>query len=221
MNKKNIKTDMSCRLVFKKAYDNRYTWPEDFSGYKGKARLNIDGKSFSSDFKVDKNIKVIITGNIPDNKKNIIKANLFDVTIHRFKRPFDEVHKENIFNFGNQTNLGKEIILKGKSKGDRYIIKDNIIKSVYRTIHGILVEVITNEILQTNQGYLAIGYTSQYFDPISKEKTSPKTHYKDSFIDILKNGTFLLQSRSIKIENNNNDLVEVQELLFSDMKLIN
>ena len=30
-----VSSRFNCKKVFQKAYENRYTWPENFNGYKG------------------------------------------------------------------------------------------------------------------------------------------------------------------------------------------
>ena len=91
---------------------------------------------------------------------------------------------------------------------------------VYRHIHGSLINIFTKEVKDTGQGYLSSGYTSQYFEPISKEPKSVKLFYKDIFVPIGKKEQWVLQSRTIKKENSNGIDSENETFIFSDLYLI-
>ena len=65
-----------------------------------------------------------------DNEEivKLISSQLFEVTIHRVKRDFEKVHSENNFQLIREDEKGIEILVSGKSAGDKYRIKDNKIK---------------------------------------------------------------------------------------------
>ena len=94
-----ITSNINCKEIFKEAYDKRYTWPNKFNGYKGKCIFEENEKSTEGEFVLDSNLKPKVI-NISD--KNIVKgisSQLFEVAIHRVKRDFTEVHKNNNFKF--------------------------------------------------------------------------------------------------------------------------
>mgnify|MGYP002035798541 CR=1 FL=1 len=94
-------------------------------------------KSYWRNFILDSNLKPKII-NISD--KNIVKgisSQLFEVAIHRVKREFTEVHKNNNFKFLGESEKGMTIEVLGKNQGDKYIVSDNKINMVFRKIHGI------------------------------------------------------------------------------------
>ena len=51
-----------CTDLFKKAYQNRYTWNKDFEGYKGKFLLEYDDNSYKGNFFVYKDLKLKVDG---------------------------------------------------------------------------------------------------------------------------------------------------------------
>ena len=81
-----ISSKFNCKEIFKEAYNNRYTWPNNFNGYSGKCILIENQESIEGEFILDSNFKPKII-NISD--KNIVKmisSQLFEVAIHRVKR---------------------------------------------------------------------------------------------------------------------------------------
>ena len=49
--------DINCKEIFKKAYENRYTWKNDFNGYKGECIFTINNISHKGNFVLSKNFK--------------------------------------------------------------------------------------------------------------------------------------------------------------------
>ena len=43
-------TEIKCKELFKKAYEKRYTWNNDFRGYKGKCIFSLNSNSFIDNF---------------------------------------------------------------------------------------------------------------------------------------------------------------------------
>ena len=78
-------TEINCKELFKKAYERRYTWTNDFSGYEGKCIFSLNSDSYKGDFVLGKDFKPIIN-NIDDQEiVKSISSQLFEVSIHRVK----------------------------------------------------------------------------------------------------------------------------------------
>ena len=45
-----ILQEINCKEIFKKAYENRYTWENDFHGYKGKCIFLTNNNIHKGDF---------------------------------------------------------------------------------------------------------------------------------------------------------------------------
>ena len=85
-------TEINCKEIFKKAYERRYTWTNDFIGYEGKCIFSVNSDSYKGDFVLGKDFKPVIQ-NIGDPEiVKSISSQLFEVSIHRVKRKFDEIH---------------------------------------------------------------------------------------------------------------------------------
>ena len=212
-------TKINCKDLFKKAYEKRYTWKNDFSGYRGKCTLSLNSNTYEGDFVLGKDFKPEIQ-NIKDQKiVKSISSQLFEVSIHRVKREFEEIHKKNNFNLIKDSESGIEMIVSGKSEGDKYRVKNNCINMVYRKIHGIIIEIFVQEFFDTGNGLLSKKYTSQQIDPNTLKANSLKLEYEDSFINIGSQDIWLLNSRSIRYLNKNQE-EEIQKFIFEDLSLL-
>jgi len=211
--------EINCKEIFRKAYENRYTWNHDFSGYKGKCIFSINNNIHEGEFLLGKDFKPNIQ-KIEDEK--IIKSiasQLFEVCIHRVKREFESVHSENNFNLLNNSESGIEMIVSGKNQGDKYRVKNDCINMVYRKIHGTIIEIFVEEFLHTGIGSLSKKYSSQSIDPDTLKTKSQKLEYEDEFINIGEEDYWILNSRTIKYLNQNQE-EETQKFVFEDLSLL-
>ena len=99
-----MSSKFNCKEIFKEAYNHRYTWPTTFKGYGGKCIFKDNKKVIEGDFILGSNFKPQIT-NISD--KEIVKgisSQLFEVAIHRVKREFNEIHKNNNFQYIDESD---------------------------------------------------------------------------------------------------------------------
>ncbi len=211
--------EINCKELFKKAYEKRYTWNNDFSGYQGKCFFSLKGNTCEGKFVLGKDFKAEIKNIDDQNIVKSISSQLFEVSIHRVKREFEENHIKNNFNFVKDSESGVEMIVSGKSKGDKYRVKNNCINMVYRKIHGIIIEIFVQEFFDTGSGFLSKKYTSQQIDPITLEANSTKLEYEDQFINVGSKDIWLLNSRFIRYLNKNQE-VEIQKFIFEDLSLL-
>jgi len=211
--------EINCKEIFRKAYENRYTWKNDFNGYQGKCIFSINNDIHKGRFELGKDFKPNIQ-NIEDNKiVKIIASQLFEVCIHRVKRQFQSVHSENNFNLVKSSESGFEMIVSGKNAGDKYRVKNECINMVYRKIHGTIIEIFVDQFLDTGVGFLSKKYTSQQIDSLTLRPNSQKLQYEDEFISLGNGDYWILSSRTIKYLNQNQK-EEIQKLFFEDLKLL-
>ena len=212
-------TEINCKKIFQSAYEKRYTWNTEFKGYKGKCVFSVNDDSYEGKFVLAKDFKPEI--HIIDDQKVIksISSQLFEVSIHRVKREFEEIHSKNNFNLIKDSESGIEMIVSGKNEGDKYRVKNNCINMVYRKIHGIIIEIFVQEFFDTGTGFLSKKYTSQQIDPNTLIANSLSLEYEDRFINIGSEDTWILNSRFIKYPNKNKELI-IQKFIFEDIKEI-
>ena len=212
-------TELDCKEIFQKAYEKRYTWNPDFGGYSGKCVFSVNSNSYEGEFFLGKDFKPDIQNIDDQDIVKSISSQLFEVAIHRVKRNFEEIHSKNNFNLIKDSNSGIEMIVSGKSEGDKYRIKNNCINMVYRKIHGTIIEIFVQEFLNTGSGFLSKKYTSQQIDPITFKAKTKKLEYEDTFINIGSKDIWLLNSRFIKYLNENQE-EEIQKFIFEDLCLL-
>jgi len=212
--------EINCKEIFKKAYENRYTWKNDFHGYEGKCSFFTNDHIYKGDFILGKDFKPNIQ-NIEDEKIfKSIASQLFEVSIHRVKREFESVHLENDFYLIKNSESGIEMSVSGKNQGDKYRVKNDCINMVYRKIHGTIIEIFVEEFLDTGIGSLSKKYSSQQINPETLETSSQKLEYEDEFLNMGKEDYWILNSRTIKYLNHNQE-EETQKFVFEDLCLLN
>ena len=212
--------EIDCKEIFRNAYENRYTWKNNFNGYKGKCTFIINNNIHKGNFVLGKDFKTNIQ-EIEDEKiAKSISSQLFEVCIHRVKREFESVHSENNFNLLKNSESGIEMSVSGKNQGDKYRVKNDRINMVYRKIHGIIIEIFVQEFLDTGIGFLSKKYSSQQIDPVTFKANSPILEYEDEFINIGKGDYWILSSRTIKYLNKIQEK-ETQKFVFHDLSLLN
>ena len=212
--------EINCKEIFRKAYENRYTWKKNFNGYQGKCIFLTNDNIHKGKFLLGKDFKPNIQ-KIEDEKiVKSIASQLFEVCIHRVKREFESVHSENNFKFLKNTDSGIEMSVSGKNQGDKYRVKNNSINMVYRKIHGTIVEIFVEEFLDTGIGTLSKKYSSQQIDPNTFKANSQKLEYLDEFVNLSNEDYWILNSRTIKYLNLDKE-EETQKFVFEDLCLLN
>ena len=90
---------------------------------------------------------------------------------------------------------------------------------VYRKIHGTIIEIFVEEFFDTGEGSLSKKYISQQIDPVTLKTKSQKLEYEDEFINMGKSDYWVLNSRTIKYLNQNQE-EETQKFVFEDLSLL-
>ena len=212
-------SEINCKQIFRKAYENRYTWNNEFNGYKGKCIFFINNDFHEGQFLIGKDFKPNILKIDDERIVKSIASQLFEVCIHRVQREFKSVHSENNFNLIKNSERGIEMMVSGKNQGDKYRVKNEYINMVYRKIHGTIIEIFVEEFLDTGKGSLSKKYSSQSIDPNTLKAKSQKLQYEDEFIRIGEEDYWILNSRTIKYLDQNQE-EETQKFVFEDLSLL-
>jgi hypothetical protein len=211
--------EIDCKEIFKKAYENRYTWNNEFNGYKGKCIFFLNKNIHEGEFLLGKDFKPNIQKIENEKIVKSIASQLFEVCIHRVKREFESIHSENSFNLINNSDSGIEMSVSGKNQGDKYRVKNDCINMVYRKIHGTIIEIFVEEFFDTGIGFLSKKYSSQSIDPKTLMAKSQKLEYLDEFTNIGEDDCWILNSRTIKYLNQNQE-EEIQKFVFEDLSFL-
>lgn len=210
-------TKTSARELFQAAYENRYTWDKNFPGYTADVTYKHGDDVFVGKVRVNPDLKAEVFEVADEQTKKAIQEQLFEIAIHRIRRTFEETHSKNTFTYGNTDETGAlEILLGGKSEGDRYKVRNNEVCHVHRHIHGVVVTIDTFSSHDTGEGYLSHRYDSVYHDPKTGEQKGGKSVFEDNYEKV--GDYFILTQRVIETEVEGQSLT--LEFLFSNVKLL-
>ena len=206
------------RSLFEAAYNNRYTWDPGFGGYSGRCLWSQGDQQVEGRFRVGSDLKAEIEDISDENVHKAVASQLWEVCIHRVRRPFEVTHKENQFSAGDSTDEGLEVLVGGKGTGDKYRIKNDVVTMVHRHIHGTVVTIHTEEVTDTGSGYLSKRYSSQYADPASGEAKGGLNHFIDTFVPLGEGGTWVLSERVIRTDAFGDSPAGEQTFRFLDLQ---
>jgi len=207
----------SARDFFRAAYENRYTWDNNFPGYTADVTFKQDDQVVTGKVRVNPDMKAEVFDVEDEDAKKAIHSQLWETAIHRVRRSFEDTHGKNTFTFGDTDETGAvELLMGGKSEGDRYKVRDNEVTHVHRHIHGVVVTINTFSSHNTGEGYLSHRYDSVYHDPKTGEQKGGKSVFEDNYEKV---GDYvILTQRIIRTETDGKE--SVQEFNFSNIKLL-
>ncbi len=210
-------TQVSATDLFRAAYENRYTWDKNFPGYTATVTLTQGDEIFTGKVQVNADLSATVSGIDNTDAADSIKGQLREVAIHRIRRTFEETHGKNSFEYGETlANGAVEILIGGKSSGDKYHLRNNEVVMVHRHIHGIVVTIHTSSSHDTGAGYLSHRYDSVYADPKTGEAKGGKTLFTDNYT---KAGDYFLISERI-LESDEAGQPAVTKFEFTDFQMI-
>ena len=192
---------LTAQDAFRAAYENRYTWDADFPGFTADVTFTNGDAAHAGQVAIKADMSFEVTGIEDETAKKEIEGQLWEITVHRVRRTFEESHGKNSFEFGEKYDDGsQEIKVTGASMGNSYKIKNNTVAFVNRKIRSVIVNINTFETLDTPTGYLSLGYDSVYFDAETKEPKGGSSVFRDSFEEI--GGYYVLTKRKITTKEN-------------------
>ena len=204
--------------LFRSAYENRYTWDQNFPGYRAKVTMKSGEEQFIAQALVKADLSFEVSGVEDPKAKKSIQGQLWEMTIHRVKHSFEESHGKNTFAFGAEDETGaKEILIGGASEGNSYKLRDNTVCFVNRRIRDKIVNINTLKTFMTESGYLSAEYESFYLDPETREPNTSKTNFVDNFEKV--GNYYLLVKRTIKSLDAEGN-TSVVEYNFTDIELL-
>jgi Protein of unknown function (DUF3386) len=210
-------TQVSATDLFRAAYENRYTWDKNFPGYIANVTLTQGDEVFTGQVQVNADLSATVSGIDNTDATDSIKGQLREVAIHRIRRTFEETHGKNTFEYGETLADGSvEILIGGKSSGDKYHLRNNEVVMVHRHIHGIVVTIHTASSHDTGAGYLSHRYDSIYADPKTGEAKGGKTLFTDNYT---KAGNYFLISERI-LESEEAGQPTVTKFEFTDIQML-
>lgn len=210
-------TQLSAQELFRAAYENRYTWDKSFPGYTADITYKYDDKVFTGKVVIDANLKAEVLDVEDEAAKKAIHGQAWEIAIHRVRRTFEQTHSENTFSYGNTDETGAtEILVGGKSAGDKYKVRNNEVCHVHRLVHGTFVTIDTFSSHDTGSGYLSHTYDSVYHDPTTGQQKGGRSEFTDEYEKV---GEYFILNRR-EIRTTTGDKVSTQEFIFSNLQLL-
>ncbi|MBC5795616.1 MAG: DUF3386 domain-containing protein [Sphaerospermopsis sp.] len=210
-------TQISAQELFRAAYENRYTWDQNFPGYTADITYKYDGQEFTGKILIDGNLKWEVTEVENEAAKKAIDSQTWEIAVHRVRRTFEQTHGENTFSYGETDENGAvEIFVGGKSAGDKYKVRNDVVTLVHRHIHGVVVTINTFSIHETGAGYLSHTYNSVYHDPKTGVQKGGRSEFTDEYEKV--GNYYVLSRREIRTETEGN--ISIQEFIFGNLELL-
>ena len=210
-------TQISAQELFQAAYQNRYTWDENFPGYTADITYKYDDQVIKGQVRIDANMKAEVLNVEDEAAKKAIHGQAWEIAVHRVRRAFAQTHGANTFRYGSKdANGAVEIFVGGKSEGDKYKVRNNEVCHVHRLIHGTFVTIDTFSSHDTGEGYLSHTYNSVYHDPETGTQKGGKSDFTDEYEKV--GNYYILNRREINTEIAEN--ISIQDFIFTNIELL-
>jgi hypothetical protein len=157
---------LTARDLFQQAYENRYTWDEQFPGYTAQVSWTTQAQDLTAQVRIGRDLTVAIEGLPADHPQHKELLGLMrDVVTHRQRRDFATAHGQNEFTSGEPLMDGAvPIQVTGDAMGSHYQVRGAVITQVSRVMGGSAFTIDTLSVEQTAQGYLPLHYRVQFTD---------------------------------------------------------
>jgi len=166
-------TQTSAKQLFQAAYENRYTWDQNFPGYSADVQLNQGNEVYTGKVRINHDFGVEVTGIEDEEVQQSVYTQLRDVVTHRKRAMFEQAHGKNEFNLGKMDETGAvEILVKGDAMGSNYKVRGTEICQVSRVMGRMAFVIDTHESLDTGKGYVASRYDAVFRNPQTDEVTN-------------------------------------------------
>jgi hypothetical protein len=210
-------TQISAQELFRAAYQNRYTWDENFPGYTADITYKYNDQVITGQVRIEANMKAEVLNVEDEAAKKAIHGQAWEIAVHRVRRAFEQTHGANTFRLGNTDATGAvEIFVGGKSEGDKYKVRNNEVCHVHRLIHGTFVTIDTFSSHDTGEGYLSHTYNSVYHDPETGAQKGGKSDFTDEYEKV--GNYYILNRREIRTEIA--ERISIQDFIFSNIELL-
>ena len=208
------------RSLFRAAYENRYTWDDQFPGYTADVTLKEGEQTYTGKMKIfpkgDGSLGHEVSEVSDEEAKKAIASQVWEIAVHRVRNTFEKSHGENLFTLGETDENGAvEIFVSGKAMGDRYKVRDKEVSLVHRHIHTVVVTINTFSSHQTGQGYLSKGYDSVYHDVKTGEQKGSQV-FEDDYENV--GGYYILSRRLIQAQQDGKQTTS--DFVFSNIQLL-
>lgn len=203
--------------LFRTAYENRYTWDENFPGYTADLKLTQGEEIYTGKIKVKADFSTEVTGIDDEKITESVTYQLKDIVTHRQRNSFEKTHGKNSFSFGEKDETGAiEILVSGNAMGSKYKVREKEICQVYRVMGAMAFYINTHSIFETEEGYVPITYDAVFLDAKTQEVKGERK-FQEGYTKI---GNYYLPSvqKIESIDQNQENITTIFE--FSNFELM-
>jgi len=203
--------------LFRIAYENRYTWDENFPGYTADLKLTQGEEIYTGKIKVKADFSTEVTGIDDEKITESVTYQLKDIVTHRQRNSFEKTHGKNSFSFGEKDETGAiEILVSGNAMGSKYKVREKEICQVYRVMGAMAFYINTHSIFETEEGYVPITYDAVFLDAKTQEVKGERK-FQEGYTKI---GNYYLPSvqKIESIDQNQENITTIFE--FSNFELM-
>ena len=211
-----MKTSKTAQDLFQTAYENRYTWDEDFPGYSAKVQLIQGEETYTGKIFINRDLSVEVSGITDIQVQEGIYIQLRNVVTQCKTAPFHEEHQEHEFiQDSTDDTQAVVIIVKGESLDSTYKIRKNQICQVTRIKGNTAFVIDTHENLDTGEGYIANRYDAIFRDVQTNEIQSI-LKFEDTYEKV---GKYYLMAKQV-VQDSQDSKDTTTEFSYFDIKLV-
>lgn len=206
----------SAKELFQVAYENRYTWDQNFPGYSADVQIKQGDEVYTGKVRINRDLSVEVTGIEDEQVQESVYTQLRDIVTHRKRSVFEQAHGKNEFSLGNQDGTGAvEILVKGDSMGSNYKIRGTEICQVSRVMGRMAFVIDTYDSLDTGKGYVATRYNAVFRNPQTNEVTNV-LKFEDTYEQI---GDYYVMTKQV-VKSGKGGEQTTTEFNFSNVRLL-
>lgn len=204
------------RALFQTAYENRYTWDENFPGFRADITLKQGDEVYTGQIRVDAGFNVEVQGIADETVKESVQNQLRDVVTHRKRNSFDKAHGKNSFRLGETDETGAvEILVTGDAMGSNYKVRNREVSQVSRVMGRMAFTIDHKDSLNTGEGYVSTRYDAVFRNPQSGDIIR-RMQFEDTYENV---GGYYLMTRQL-VHADDNTQATTTEFIYSNVELL-
>ncbi|MFQ3629376.1 MAG: DUF3386 family protein, partial [Cyanobacteriota bacterium] len=114
MTQTTLDAQRDAQSLFRAAYENRYTWDENFPGFTADVTLTQGGETYTGKVRVNADLSYEVVELSDEAVRESLQGMLWEIVTHRKRSSFEQAHGKNRFSLGNTDDTGAvEILVSG------------------------------------------------------------------------------------------------------------
>lgn len=207
---------MNAQEIFRAAYEQRYTWDQNFPGYQADVTLKEGDETHTGQVRIHADLSVEVLGVADEKVQESLYTQLRDIVTHRKRSSFDVAHGKHEFTLGERDGSDAvEILVSGDAMGSNYKIRGQEICQVRRVMGRMAFTIDTQESLKTEQGYIASRYSAIFRNPQTDDLLRT-LRFEDSYEPV---GDYYVMTRQV-VQSQEQGEHRTTEIQFSNIKLL-